>query len=58
MPKSRKRVKKETVQQESLKTQNIVKHPIGKAVIIILSFGFVLSIVVGMIVALLNVMNS
>jgi hypothetical protein len=58
MPTSRKRKKKEVVQVETMKTANIVKHPIGKAVIILLSFGFVLSLIVGLIYTLVTVMND
>jgi len=58
MPTSRKRVKKTTEKVEVKKTANIVKHPIGKVVIVVLSLGFVLSIVVGFIYVLVQAWNA
>jgi hypothetical protein len=60
MPESRKRKKKpsESVESTAKKTQNIVKRPIGKAVIILLSFGFILSVVLLLIITLVEVMNA
>lgn len=58
MPTSRKRKKKETVEVQTKKSSNIVKRPIGKAVIIILSLGFILSVVISLVYTLVSVMNS
>ena len=59
MPNSRKRKKKPVVTEaERKKSSNIVKRPIGKAVIIILSAGFLLSVLVSLIYTLVSVMNA
>jgi len=50
VPTSRKRVKKpKTEVQANKKTANIVKSKIGKTVIVVLSLGFVLSLIVGLV---------
>ena len=55
MPTSKKRVKKP--QEETVpKTRNIVKTKGGKAVILILSVGFVLSVIVSLVVVIAKVM--
>lgn len=56
MPTSRKRVKKPQQEETVPKTRNIVKTKTGKAVILLLSLGFVLSVVIGLIVVIINVM--
>ena len=60
MPTSKKRVKKTKPEEVKAKnkTANIVKHPIGKVVIVVLSLGFVLSIVVGFIYVLVQAWNA
>lgn len=56
MPTSRKRVKKPQQEEAVPKTRNIVKTKTGKAVILLLSLGFILSIVIGLVVVIVNVM--
>jgi hypothetical protein len=59
VPQSRKRKKKPTVEeQQKKKSSNIVKRPIGKFVIILLSAGFVLSVLVSLIYTLVQVMQA
>lgn len=59
MPNSRKRKKKpEVTETQVKKTSNIVKRPLGKAVIIILSVGFLLSVIISLIYTLVSVMQA
>jgi len=59
MPNSRKRKKKaEVTEVQVKKTSNIVKRPLGKAVIIILSAGFLLSVIISLIYTLVSVMQA
>lgn len=59
VPQSRKRKKKQNVEEQpKRKSSNIVKRPIGKAIIILLSAGFVLSVLVSLIYTLVQVMNA
>jgi len=58
MPTSKKRVKKPKEEEAVKKSANIVKSKFGKAVIVILALGFVLSLIVSLIYTLVQAMQA
>ena len=58
MPKSKKRVKKPQQEEAVPKSRNIVKSGLGKTIIIILSAGFVLSVLISTIFVVIKAIQA
>lgn len=54
MPKSKKRAKRES-QEVEVAVKNPLKSPLGKAVVILLAAGFVVTVLVGLIAVIVQV---